>query len=61
MLGDFHLEHLVLTDGGSHLGKALSARATNTDQQHVAPELAYYTYYSGYYGGNKGTLNKTFL
>lgn len=52
LLGDFHLEYLVLTDEGSHLGQALSARTPNTNQQHVAPELADHTYCTCYCGGN---------
>lgn len=50
LLGDFHLEYLVLTDGGGHLRQALSTGAPNTDQQHVAPELTDHTYHTGYWG-----------
>lgn len=58
VLGDFHLEYLILTDGGSHLSQTLSTRATNTNQQHIAPKLTDHTNNTGYCGGNKTQLTK---
>lgn len=40
LLGHLDHEDLVFTDVGCHPGQALSARAADTDQQHVAPWLA---------------------
>ena len=57
LLGDFHLEYLVLADEGGHLRQALSPRAPNTNKQHVAPELTDHTYYTGYCGGNTKMLS----
>lgn len=56
LLGDFHLEYLVFTDEGGHLGQTLSTRAPDTNQQHVAPELTDHTYYTGYCGGKTKIL-----
>ena len=61
LLGDFHLEYLVFTDGGSHFRQALSARAPNTNQKHVAPGLSDHTYCTGYWGGNTKTSCKFFI
>lgn len=61
LLGDFHLEYLVLTDGGSHLRQTLSTRAPNTNQQHVAPELTYHPHCTCYCGGKTKILPKSFL
>lgn len=48
LLGDFHLEYLVLTDEGSYLRQTLPTRAPNTNQKHVAPELTNNTYNTSY-------------
>lgn len=61
LLGDFHLEYLVFTDRGGHFRQALSARAPNSNQKHVAPGLSDHTYCTGYWGGNTKTSCKFFI
>lgn len=59
MLGDFHLINLVSTNEGAHFGKALSARATNTHQEHVTSELADHAHCARHCRGNTRSFNKS--
>jgi len=57
LLGDFHLEYVVLTDEGCHLRQARSTGAPNTNQKHVASELTDHTYNAGYCRENTKILH----